>query len=177
MSRFLVISGLPASGKTTVGTAIAAELHLPLFDKDVILEAMFETIGIGDVAWRTKLSRSADFILQRLAKASSGGVLVSWWRNPRSATESGTPVEWLQALPGEVTEVYCKCEPSVAVDRFFARRRHPGHLDQMKSPPQELTRFSVASALGPIGVGRLIEVCTDSPMHLPDLLTRLKIST
>jgi predicted kinase len=34
MSRFVVLTGLPASGKSTLGTAIAAALALPLIDTD-----------------------------------------------------------------------------------------------------------------------------------------------
>jgi len=43
--RFVVVSGLPGSGKTTVAQALAPLLKLPLFDKDAILEQLFETKG------------------------------------------------------------------------------------------------------------------------------------
>ena len=78
MPRFFVVAGLPASGKTTVGSAVATGLQLPLIDKDAILEMMFDANGICDSAWRAKQSRSADLIMQRMAQASSGSVLVSW---------------------------------------------------------------------------------------------------
>ena len=39
------MSGLPGSGKTTVAQALAPLLKLPLFDKDAILEQLFETKG------------------------------------------------------------------------------------------------------------------------------------
>jgi hypothetical protein len=49
---FVVVSGLPGSGKTTLGRRLARALGLPLIDKDDILERLFETKGIGDTAWR-----------------------------------------------------------------------------------------------------------------------------
>ena len=174
MARFFVVTGLPASGKTTVGSAVASELQLPLIDKDAILETMFDEIGIGDSAWRTKLSRSADLIMQRMAQASGGAVLVSWWRHPASGTDSGTPTAWLRSLPGEVIEIHCRCAPELAVDRFFARRRHPGHLDEQRSRPRENQMFATYGALGAIGVGRLVDVCTEEPVHVQTLVNQLE---
>ena len=54
---FIVLSGLPASGKSTLGRAVAKALRLPMLDKDELLEALFESRGIGDADWRRRLSR------------------------------------------------------------------------------------------------------------------------
>ena len=48
----MVVSGLPGSGKTTIGRRLAAALSLPLIDKDDILDRLFETKGVGDSTWR-----------------------------------------------------------------------------------------------------------------------------
>ena len=92
MTRFVVVSGLPASGKTTLGRALAAAWALPFIDKDEILEALFEregtggrgstggTSGIGgtrDAPWRQRLSQAADAAFARQAQASGGAVLAS----------------------------------------------------------------------------------------------------
>ena len=66
--------------------------------------------------------------------------------------------------------VYCRCRPSIAVDRFLARRRHPGHLDRDKTRAAEQLRFEQLHALGPLGLGRLITVDTERPVDLPALL-------
>jgi predicted kinase len=173
MARFFVVTGLPASGKTTVGSALASALRMPLLDKDAILEAMFDSMGTGDLDWRAKLSRSADGVLQRMALAASGAVLVSWWRHPASSVDSGTPTEWLRRLPGEVVEIHCRCAPEVAVDRFFARRRHPGHLDAQRSRALELQTFTACAAHGAIGAGRLVEVRTERPVDVQAIVEQL----
>jgi predicted kinase len=170
VNRFVVISGLPASGKSAVAKVLAQSLGLPLLDKDAFLEALFQTVGIGDTQWRRELSHRADGELQRLAMASESAVLTSWWKHPQSSLSSGTPIEWLATLPGVHVEVHCSCSPAVAAKRFLARRRHPGHLDGRWSYPELLANFSQQASFGPLGFGRLIEVQTEGPLEITALL-------
>jgi hypothetical protein len=103
-----------------------------MLDKDDILEALFDGLGVGDAEWRNRLSRAADEVLRRLADQTAGAVLASFWRHPQVTGESGTPTGWLSSLSGKIVEVYCACSPEIAAERFSARKRHDGHLDQDK---------------------------------------------
>jgi shikimate kinase len=114
MQRHIIISGIPASGKSTVGRALATAMQLVMLDKDDFLEALFKSEGTGDVAWRRQLSRAADDILREKVLSAEGAVITSWWRHPASRLDSGTPVEWLSALAGVAIEVHCVCSPEVA---------------------------------------------------------------
>jgi tRNA uridine 5-carbamoylmethylation protein Kti12 len=176
MNRFVVITGLPGSGKSTVGAAVAEALALPLLDKDDILEALFEALGVGDANWRGRLSRAADEVLQRLAFRSRGAVIASWWQHPLSHIASGTSPSWLRSLPGEVIELHCKCSPRIAAERFFARQRHAGHLDSSKSEPEELAKFQQFASQGALGIGRVVEVNTEQQLELGALLNQLERS-
>lgn len=175
-TRFIVVTGLPASGKSTLGEAVAQALRLPWLDKDEILVALFEALGTGDAEWRFRLSRAADLVLERQARRSHGAVLASWWKHPRSLSASGTSPHWLQTLPGRLIELHCRCSPEVALQRFFARQRHAGHLDHSRSEQGALLEFQQAAALGALGVGPLVEVDTEQPLDLAvlfDEVTRL----
>src|SRR4029453_4876249 len=79
---FVVISGLPGSGKTTLARRLAPNLGLPLIDKDDILDGLFESKGSGSAAGRRAGSRRSDAILQREATPSNGAVLSSFWHLP-----------------------------------------------------------------------------------------------
>jgi len=139
---------------------MAQQINLEFLDKDEILESLFETKGIGDAEWRSKLSRESDRLLQERAMKSDGAVIVSWWRHPLSKSPSGTPVDWLSQLNSEGVEVYCICDPRVAATRFQKRQRHEGHLDQNKLHADLVDSFKEQAELGPLGIGRLIEVDT-----------------
>lgn len=161
MNLYVIVSGLPASGKSTVARAVAHELGLPVLDKDDILESFFEQFGIGDAQWRRRLSRAADQDFRQQAEQAEGAVLSSWWKHPLSPVDSGTPTEWLALLPGLRVEVHCNCSPSIAARRFIARKRHPGHLDDRWSYTELLASFSEQMLLGPLCIGHVVEVQTE----------------
>jgi AAA domain len=172
--RYLVLSGLPASGKSTLAAPLARALGLRLLDKDFFLEALFEGRGIGDGRWRRELSQQADASLRECAEHSAGAVLCSWWRHPRSPqADSGTPCEWLGGLPGVTLELHCRCSPQLATERFLARRRHPGHLDGRHSYVELLAGFTQQAALGPLGLSPLLEIDTETPPDCARLLAAI----
>jgi tRNA uridine 5-carbamoylmethylation protein Kti12 len=163
---FVVMSGLPGSGKTTLGRRLAPVLGLPLIDKDDILDRLFESKGVGDAAWRRTLSRESDAILQREATRSNGAILVSLWRLSGMRSDSGTPTDWLAVTSHHVVNVHCGCELDVAARRFLQRRRHPGHLDNESSSSEVLESLQELTQLPPLDIGQRIEVDTSQE---PDL--------
>lgn len=166
---FVVFSGVPGSGKSTVARHVAPRLSLPLLDKDDFLDELFSKRGVGDETWRSTLSREADARLVRTAWELPGACLVSWWRNYRISETTGTPIEWLTALRAPVVEVHCRCRVETAVDRFLARQRHAGHLDASRTRTSLLTQFSVFDAAGPLNCGPLLVLDTDRDVD-PDVV-------
>lgn len=127
----IVVSGLAASGKTTVGRLLSERLRLPLIDKDAILEALFDSLGCNDRDQRYRLSRASDEVLYALAESSGPAVLVNWWNHDTAPAR-------LRAISSSLVEVFCDCPVEVAAARFAARRRHPGHLDELRSPEEHV---------------------------------------
>jgi hypothetical protein len=159
---FVVVSGMPASGKTTLAVKLAEEFRLPLLDKDDILEALFDTLGPSGLAARQPLSRASDRVLMKLASLSHGAVLTSFWRHGTDG-DSGTPADWITDLSPKIVEAYCLCSPEIALHRFTARARHPGHSDGDRSPHALHEQFQKVAERGPLGVGSTVIVDTSRP--------------
>ncbi len=171
---FVVISGLPGSGKTTLGRRLVPALNLPLVDKDDILDRLFESKGVGEAAWRRTLSRESDVILQHEAKNSNGAILASFWRLPGMPSDSGTPTDWLDAPSHHVVNVHCVCDLEVAASRFLHRRRHPGHLDGESSSAEVLVSLRMLSQLPPLDIGQRIDVDTSHEPDLTDIVRAIR---
>jgi hypothetical protein len=174
---FVVVSGLPGSGKTTLARRLAPALVLPLIDKDDILDRLFEERGVGDAAWRRSLSRESDRMLQEEAERSDGAVLVSLWHVPGMPKDSGTPTDWLETLSGPLVHVHCTCPLEIAATRFVERRRHAGHLDNQRSYADVLESLRDLHALPPASIGLRIDVDTsrEPTDHLVEEIGRFRL--
>lgn len=156
MTALFVVSGLPASGKSTLASALARELGVAHLDKDTFLEVLLSQTPVLVPAERAALSRQADAQFQDQALRLSAAVLSSWWRHPQSKHESGTPIGWLSACGHRVVEVHCQCPAPEALRRFTARKRHPGHLDALRSLEGLRTQFEESESHGPLFPGHAI---------------------
>lgn len=157
---FVIVSGLPGSGKTTAGRALAGMLGLPLIDKDNILEELFTAKGTGDAAWRRALSRESDRLLQQRATSTRAAIVVSFWHCPGMPEDSGTPTAWLSGLSSRLVHLRCQCPPAVAAARFRERRRHEGHLDFGRDYADVLRSLETLERLPPLSLEPSIAVDT-----------------
>jgi predicted kinase len=159
---FVVVSGLAASGKTSVAEPLARALGVRFIAKDAIKEALFDAVGVGDRAWSRTLSRAADIAMVRVAQDCDAAVLDNFWY-------AETVEELLAPLPRPIVEVFCRCDPRVAVARFRARTRHPGFADA--EPSEELLPvFLDRSEKLPLRtLGPVVEVDTEQPVDIDPL--------
>jgi hypothetical protein len=145
-----------------------------LLDKDDILDRLFEASGVGDSAWRRRLSRESDVILEREANASTGAILTSLWRVPGMAADSGTPTHWLQDLSNLIVNVHCVCSPATAAKRFLERKRHAGHLDGHAMYSDVLASLQELAALGALDIGPRLDVDTSVPVSIDNIVREIR---
>lgn len=171
---FVVVSGVPGSGKSTLARQLAAALCVPLLDKDDILDQLFESKGIGDSAWRRRLSRESDIVLEGQAEASGGAVRTSLWHVPGMPPDSGTSTNWFPKLSNHVVNVHCMCPPEIAAKRFLERTRHAGHLDGNATYADILASLQALAVLGTPEIGPRVDVDTTIEIEVGNVVREIR---
>ena len=163
-----MISGLPASGKTTLAHLLGEELGFAVIDKDDFLEVLLGSVQEFDAEFRFKCSREADKQFEEAARVAGDVILVSHWQGPDEHRESGTPSFWLREFD-IVVEIVCHCSVATALQRFRNRRRHPGHGDSRSDLSVLQHWFEGDSLRGPLGIGSLITINTEEIVDIKKL--------
>jgi len=132
-SRVILITGLPATGKTTLARTLAARYRLPLVAKDLIKEPLLDVLGATDAAQSRRLSDASFAILFAIARElHAGGVDMLLEGNFRpgeheQVLRASLPV-WIHSA-----QVLCRVDEAERVSRLSRRRtdpeRHAGHRD------------------------------------------------
>ncbi|GAA1890052.1 GNAT family N-acetyltransferase [Lapillicoccus jejuensis] len=166
-----LVNGLPGSGKTTLGRALADELGVPFLGKDLLKEGMADGLGEhGTAAGSARLGATASELLWSLLAASPGGGVVESVHLPgRDEAYVAAGLRRAGHDPADVPEVWCDLPPEVARERFEARarrgRRHPVHGPQQGLDAQ-WERWSTAA---PLGLGPVLPVATGERLTPADL--------
>ena len=155
----MLVTGPPAAGKSTLGAALATSLGFPMIDKDVIKEALFETLGTGNREWSRELSQASFRVMLDVAREIDAAILVGNF----SLEAAPTLAEW---FPPPI-EVFCRCPPDELVARIKARKRHAGHLDDETA--REVARGVPSSEPLALG-GPLLEVDTSRPVEVENVV-------
>jgi predicted kinase len=162
MKGFVLVGGWPASGKTTVARALAAELELAYLSKDEVKEALMDQLGAPSTVEESReLGAAAVAAVLRAARGCPGAVIDSTW------FPYALPL--VQQIPGPFVEVRCRVDVSVARDRYRRRIRDERHLDALRTE-DELW----AAEVPPLDVGPLIEVDTAETVDVAALAGRIR---
>ncbi|CAI9413029.1 AAA family ATPase [Nocardioides sp. T2.26MG-1] len=155
----VLVTGPPASGKSTLAAALAVELRLPLLAKDTIKSGLVESLGAGSLEESRRLGAAAVRALLALARLNPGSVLDSVW------VDRARGIEDLAALSAPVVEVFCSCPRDVLEKRYAARG------DDLGRPPEELWNDDSLRPLG--GPWPVLEVDTGGTVDVLTLVQRI----
>jgi len=128
----ILITGHPATGKTTLAHHLAPELGLPLLCRDSIKEKLADTLGWSTEEWSLKLGAATWELLYHLVE-SLLRAQVSHIVESNFTPTYATP-RWQQLrerYPLRILQLRCEAEPEMVIARHHDRvqrgERHPIH--------------------------------------------------
>lgn len=172
----VVVTGPPASGKSTVAEALAGGLRLPLIAKDPVKEVLFDVLGHEDVEWSKRLGRAVYPLLfhalEAQLRAGRSCIVEANFDHDAASAE----LQRLQErLPFRAFQVVCTAAPEVLLDRYAGRAgtRHPGHFDELRL--DDVREAIAARRWRALDLdGETIELDTSDPLDLPGLVARVR---
>lgn len=171
--RLLLVTGLPATGKSTLARLLARRWGVPLLAKDRIKEPLIDALGASDAAASRRLSDASFAVLFALAcELLTAGASLVLEGNFRPL-EHAVPLRDLLIEHGAVcAQIRCRTDEAERLRRLAARAsdpsRHPGHRDG------ELIRREVAGSDEYLSVpGARFEFSGTGTAEWPALLVHL----
>jgi predicted kinase len=131
----VIVTGPPASGKTTLGRTLAMRLRMPFLYKDGIKETLFDTLGWNDREWSRTLGVTTYALLFHLLEMelAAGRSLVV--ESNFDAERAGPSFLALRERYGfRQVQVCCVADGAVLLKRF--RLRAPPTPGRSISPSQ-----------------------------------------
>lgn len=128
----ILVSGLPATGKSTMAAYLSGQLRIPMFSKDAIKERLYDALGFSSREEKVRLGVAAMEIMYDSARAClSCGRSVILENNFEDASREGLAA-LLAACPCEVITVHMTGDLRAIYQRFAERdqspERHRGHV-------------------------------------------------
>lgn len=178
--KFIIVNGLPATGKTFLSSQISEKLDIPRIAKDDVKEFLFDKLGVKDREWSRSLGVASNDFLYELA-----GILLS--KNHSLIMENAFEYKFakprfeklIEKYKPDVFEIYCHTDKEIRRGRFVERnesgQRHAGHYDTdnyiLKGDAEPIEKYDT------LNVGKLIKIDTSdfTKIKIEDLIVDLSV--
>lgn len=130
----IIITGLPCTGKTSIGKRLSEKFSLPFIYKDAFKEIIFDNLEARDREWSLKVGQLAYrlmyYVLENFIACGKSVIIDS---NFKPEYENVRFRSYREKYRTEMVQILCKAEGQALYERFKQRakngERHPGHVD------------------------------------------------
>lgn len=137
-SVIAIITGMPGTGKTSLGKVLSERYHFPFISKDALKDRMFDTLGWSDKAWSLKVSaashRIMDYVIEQELNAGHSVIVESNFKHDIDS-ERFRKIQNQYAC--SVVQILCFADGEVVYERFMKRigttTRHQGHVEEIST--------------------------------------------
>lgn len=137
----ILVTGIPAAGKSTMAELLSERLNLPVISKDIIKELLFDNVGFQSRAEKVNLGTAGMeimyYVAGQLMKAGQAFILEN---NFEYSSEQGMK-KILEAYQYPVLTITLTGDYKVIYQRFLEREsspdRHRGHIVNDRYPEQQ----------------------------------------
>ncbi len=130
----VIVTGHPASGKTTLARRLAFDLNLPCLVRDDIKEKLFDTLGWSDRAWSKKLGGATYELIYLFAEIqlrAGNSFLLEFNFDSKIVTPRFLEIK--QKYDFYPIQIVLEADDEILLTRFNQRaesgERHPGNVD------------------------------------------------
>lgn len=169
-STFVVMRGYPGTGKSTIARAIAAALHAPLIDRDILRQKAVDIFGdlpqVGHFSYELMFALAAEQLELGLS------VVVDTPLTYRTTYEQAQELARTFSTP--ILVVHCQCPPEVQKRRLEERKGQVSQFQitsweewmQWKQRFEEFeTEECVIDTANPLADSLAKVMCTISELH------------
>jgi len=161
-STAVFVNGIPGSGKTTLATALSAELGFPLVTKDAIKESLADLVSVDHPS--RGFGALASDAMWSIAGMIEGPVIIeSFWASGRDDEFFRAGVS--AAGIARAAEVWCEVSVETSRLRVATRPRHEIHQDTARVAEWE--QFTATAR--PISTFPVLNCNTERPVDVPVL--------
>ena len=130
----IIITGLPGTGKTSLGKEIASNFNLPFISKDAFKEILFDVLGSKDREWSKKIGMASYDILYHITEENlkaNKSLIIETNFDPSFANKKIH--EFTKKYNFTPFQIRCITNGKILFQRFKERsnssERHEGHCD------------------------------------------------
>lgn len=139
--KLIILTGMPASGKSTIAKKLSIAFDMPVLEKDALKEELFDTIGFSCYAEKRKMDIAANAVLLRCVESllsSENSLIID---NNFDTDSTKRLVEIIKKYQCSCITIFLGGDTEAFYKRYVERdnlhKRHLGHVLQDHFPPRE----------------------------------------